>query len=340
MSLLYQQHGRVFRLESGVTPSFPAEFKLTIKTLPISALGGGIGKRMFVRPGTPLTFVFNANIGEMSVETSDPFPPINTEINYKNLRMNFKGEVLYIEGRIKDFHDLSNFLFTIEYFMFPLLNLALPEPIVLSEAVVDFDSGKVSWQYKDGLGGVIVNAPEVLEKEIADLVEDFWFLIGDEKYFRVLASVQYLQLASRLKLAGSNPREFMAEVILNLAKALEVLFGDRDNVRHGLGQLGYSEDEIEAQFMPILLLRAYWGVAHPKIGVLNDSDNKMRSLFLYYMESEKIIKSMLRKLMEKLKEGSFNLSSHSLRFDSTEEMHLNTLIEKLEKDRERRSNED
>ena len=55
--------------------------------------------------------------------------------------------------------------------------------------------------------------------------------------------------------------EFLPEVVLNLAKVLEVLFppgGDgrtRDAVRQNLSQLGFSELEIEADYIPAMALR-------------------------------------------------------------------------------------
>jgi hypothetical protein len=92
----------------------------------------------------------------------------------------------------------------------------------------------------------------------------------------LVAACAYVHAAERLAEAGTGPSEFMPEILLNLVKALEVLFGgSRDRIREGLAALGYSEAEREGVFIPLVLLRHDMDVGHAKLssysrGVLDE----------------------------------------------------------------------
>src|SRR5260221_635501 len=102
-------------------------------------------------------------------------------------------------------------------------------------------------------------------------------LVGDLANRRLLAALHYFHVAVRLNRAGSTSGEFMAEVMLNLAKTMEVLFppsGDgknRDAARRGLRDLGYEDSEIESDFLPAMALRNEVDVAHVDLSLFTSS---------------------------------------------------------------------
>lgn len=72
----------------------------------------------------------------------------------------------------------------------------------------------------------------------------------------------------RLIVAGNSDWEFMAEIILNLCKVLQILFGNkRDDVRKGLSKIDYSEEEREGDIIPIMILRDNLDVGHTLIKI-------------------------------------------------------------------------
>jgi hypothetical protein len=75
-----------------------------------------------------------------------------------------------------------------------------------------------------------------------------------------------MHVAERLATVGNSDVEFAPEIILNLAKILEVLFGNtRDQIRLGLSDLEYDEVEREGLFIPLIILRNELDVGHAKL---------------------------------------------------------------------------
>lgn len=95
--------------------------------------------------------------------------------------------------------------------------------------------------------------------------------VDNPSYSRFVASTRYFHHAIRL-IAPTEvnyvPYNAYAEVLLNLAKSIEILFSapSRDVLRGRLRQLGYSNDQIESQIVPILLVRNEIDVGHPTSG--------------------------------------------------------------------------
>jgi hypothetical protein len=101
--------------------------------------------------------------------------------------------------------------------------------------------------------------------------------IENPSYSRFAASTSYfhhaLRLISPLEV-NYVPYSAHAEVLLNLAKSIEILFSapSRDALRERLRELGYSDSQIESQIVPILLVRNEMDVGHPASGHANTED--------------------------------------------------------------------
>ncbi len=83
---------------------------------------------------------------------------------------------------------------------------------------------------------------------------------------RYLLACIYYQQALRMESPHecTIPALHISELILNLAKCLEMLFGSsRDKVRETCRLLGYTDEEIETQIVPILVIRSNFDIAHP-----------------------------------------------------------------------------
>ena len=114
---------------------------------------------------------------------------------------------------------------------------------------------------------------------------------------RLLAALHYFHVAVRLYRSASTLGEFMAEVILNLSKVLEVLFppgGDgktRDAARVGLRQLGYADAEIERLFLRAMALRNEIDVGHVSLALL--TRRQLSILHGYTEGAERAFREML-----------------------------------------------
>ncbi len=123
---------------------------------------------------------------------------------------------------------------------------------------------------------------------------------------RLKAALHYYHVACRLTAVGETVWEFVPEIVLNYVKILEVLFGDnRENVRMQLEALGYDADKIETSFIPILLLRSHFDIAHARLSSPQKIDVPDVSKFILNVEVQ--IGDLIRKVIQKSKSGEFEL---------------------------------
>ena len=131
-------------------------------------------------------------------------------------------------------------------------------------------------------------------------------LFENLRYARFSAALHYYHVARRLVVAGNGAHEFMAEIILNLNKVLEVLFGPRrDSVREELTKLGYSSEDIEIRFIPLMILRNEFDVGHAFLSVIDREVLKELYSYLEFMEED--FCELLQRLLRRMNDGSYVL---------------------------------
>ncbi|GAI74481.1 unnamed protein product, partial [marine sediment metagenome] len=149
---------------------------------------------------------------------------------------------------------------------------------------------------------------------------------------RLIAALGYFHTACRLIAAGNSPWEFMAEAILNLSKVLEILFvkSDKsmDDVREGLKDLGYSIDDIERDFIPIMVLRSYFDVAHPSISLFDPKE--LQVMYKYLADVEHRFRDLLKGIIDGVCGGTYTvLEDPDLTPDQDKRDKMVELISKL-----------
>lgn len=101
----------------------------------------------------------------------------------------------------------------------------------------------------------------------------------------------------------------MAESILNYCKSIEILFAtsedSRNDIRRELAKLGFSEEEIEGDFVPLLILRSYVDVAHPKVAIFKR--RHLSVLYQFVSQSEETLRELLRLVIAKVADGSYEI---------------------------------
>ncbi len=133
---------------------------------------------------------------------------------------------------------------------------------------------------------------------------------------RLIAGIHYFHMACRLAREGCTPGEFVAEVLLNLAKTLEVLFppsGDgrtRDAVRNGLSYLGLSKEQIERDFIPAISLRNEIDVGHVELALF--TMDQLKTIHAYAERAEFAFRGMLETLLERVEAGEVQVAPYEL----------------------------
>jgi hypothetical protein len=141
--------------------------------------------------------------------------------------------------------------------------------------------------------------------------------VNSPSYPRYVTSCFYYQHALRLLSpheVSFPPYTILSEVMLNLVKCIECLFGggDRDTLRPKLKAAGFSEKQIDSQLLSILVVRSNFDVGHSssgastteQLGVLrrfaSRSVTNVRALLLVVASQIKEDANFLKPLSEKM----------------------------------------
>ena len=129
---------------------------------------------------------------------------------------------------------------------------------------------------------------------------------------RYLLALQYFYTACRLREIGLNPSEFTYEIIINYAKILEVLFrsDSTEAIRVGLAKLGYSSEEIEEDFIPVMIIRSKFNGAHPTTVIITIDESK--AITDYINQCDKIFRDLLTNARDQIVSGAFVLPNNEV----------------------------
>lgn len=133
---------------------------------------------------------------------------------------------------------------------------------------------------------------------------------------RVVAGLHYFHVACRLARQGCTAGEFIAEVVLNLSKSLEVLFPPtvdgktREAARSGLRALGFSEKAIECDFIPAMALRNEIDVGHVELGLF--TMDQLRIIHSFTERAEHSFRELFERLLTRLQTGEADVVPYDL----------------------------
>lgn len=302
--LTYQLRERSFLLEEGGTLDFPNAVHVEFLFCPTEALGKYSGKGRTVLRGSVAKIRYDANTGRSYVESAQLLKPLNVTIKQPIRTIRLRGNRLHVRTYCETANDLVALIETVYYGLPPILNLNFAESPVIKRVKGKVGNTAFCWAHKRQVWSFEVTTQETQEEKVNSAWLTMESLGTHPAQRRVLAALQHFYVACRLSEAGNSPSDFMAEVILNYCKTLEVLFppkGDgktRDAVRIGLAKLGYSKGEIERDFLPAMALRNEIDIGHAKLSLFNRK--QLNILHRYTDEAEVSFRSMLRRLIDKL----------------------------------------
>lgn len=308
--LTYTIRKRVFRLSEGDTLVFPNHVEVRVVLQPLQPFGAAPdGGRTAVR-GVPATVRFDANSGRHTIESKVPPKPLEVVIEDPVRRVELRGNELFIRTRCETLEDVNNLIEAI-YYGFPmLLNVDFADPPIVERVNGKVGDTPFGWELKSWRGHFDITTQELQEKRVVSAWKRFE-IISQPINRRVIAALHYFHVACRLSGVGQSPGEFMAEAILNFSKMLEVLFpatGDEkalDAAREGLKELDFSEDEIEGNFIPAMVLRNHIDVAHVFLSIF--TSKQLQVLHQYTESAESSFRSLLQRLLERIQTGLYEV---------------------------------
>jgi hypothetical protein len=207
-------------------------------------------------------------------------------------------------------------LITGVFFVLPtLLNVSYADPPYIERVDGNVGASGFRWELAEWRFEFRTTNQEHQEERFAKAWERMGMLSAANRR-RLVAGLRYFHAACRLARVGSTAGEFVAEVVLNLAKSLEVLFpptGDgktRDAVRTGLRTLDFSDDEIERDFVPALVLRNEIDVGHVELGLF--TIDQLRTIHAFTERAEKAFGELFERILKGVESGVMEVAPHEL----------------------------
>jgi hypothetical protein len=247
----------------------------------------------------------NLSTGRSEILVDKPlFDPVTASFEIADTRFEIRQDVVTVTARCESQRDLTDLMSTV-YYAFPaILNVFLPDAPYPTHGWGVLGKFRFRWIYEP----TTVTAATIVTSKgnQEDLISSAWRLIAEAASSRrLIGGVHYVHVGCRLLAAGSNRFEFTAEALLNFAKSLQSALGDtRDAVRVELIKLGaFSDEEIEAKYIPALLLRDQFDVAHISFSLL--TSEQLRALHDYTNLVEQALRDLYKTLFDKLESREY-----------------------------------
>lgn len=311
--LTYQVRPRVFRLESGQTLPFPEVGEVCFYFSPLQPFGLEAGGGHTAVQNVAATAGFNANTGAHVIESKQPLVPLEITIEEPGRVVKLAGNVLTISQTFASNQELTELIQSI-YFSCPmLLAVEFADPPIIER--VDGQVGGVTfrWELREWKMQYEITTQEKQEQSAASSWERIGVLSRPGSR-RLLAALHYFHVALRLARRGEIAGEFLPEMILNLSKVLEVLFppsGDgktRDATRAGLRKLGFSEKEIDADYVPAMALRNEIDVGHVDLSLFKV--DQLALIHGYAERAERAFRLLFKRILEATASGLFEIQPY------------------------------
>ena len=313
--LTYQVRPRVFRLESGEGLTFPAQGEICFHFQPPQPFGAAAGGGHTAVRAVAASALFNANSGEHTIESREPLSPLEVTIEEPARTLRLAGTTLSISQQFASRREMEELIEGI-YFVFPaLVNVPFADPPYIERVDGKVGSASFQWEHAGWRMEFRMTTQELQEERFAKAWERMGVL-AERHRRRLAAGLHYFHVACRLARAGSTAGEFIAEVVLNLAKSLEVLFppgGDgrtRDAARVGLRNLDFPEDQIECDFIPAMALRNEIDVGHVELGLFKME--QLKTIHAFTERAEGAFREMLERFLSRVESGQADIAPHEL----------------------------
>ncbi len=313
--LTYQVRPRVFRHKPDQELTFPAMCELRFHFQPSQPFGTQAGGGRTAVKGVAASLLMNANSGQQFIQSKEPLSPLSVTLNEPNRTLCLTGSTLSISERFESLKEMQETIESV-YFVLPsLVNVPFADPPYIERVDGTVGSSSFGWELKEWQLAVQTTTQEHQEQRFARAWERMGILAAPHRR-RLVAGLHYFHVACRLARVGSTAGEFVAEVVLNLAKTLEVLFPPggngrtRDAVRAGLRTLGYLDNEIESDFVPAMALRNEIDVGHVELGLFKM--DQLKAIHAFTERAEGAYRGMFERLLDSVESGSLDIAPHDL----------------------------
>ena len=309
--LTYRLQDREFLLDDGESLAFPNQAVIELKLGPSQVFGMSKQPRRFLVQGEQAREDWNRETGRFLIHPVHPYGPI--EVQHATMistpsDWQLNGDILQLRFQCRDIQHLEEAIKDLNYNLITLLNIGFTDPPFVESIRGWVAETEFRWVHQRGKIQIEVFA-ESGPSQIAIESFDRMKLIAGNANRRLAAALHYFHVACRLLAAGQSQWEFMPECILNLEKSLTILLAksekSRDEVREQLKILGYCDEQIDGDFIPIMILRAKFDVAHPRLAVF--PIDQLQTVYDYLIRSEECMRKLFRRVLDRVADGTYQL---------------------------------
>jgi hypothetical protein len=313
--LTYQIRPRIFRHEPGQELTFPAPCDLCFHFQPTQPFGAEPGGGCTAVRAGAASVLFNANTGQHWIESTKPLSALHVTLDESTRTIRLLGPTLTISGRFESLQAIEEVITAVFFVLPTLLNIPFADPPYIESVDGKVGSSNFRWELAEWRAEFRTTTQQQQEERFARSWERMG-LLAEPRRRRLAAGLHYFHVACRLARTGSTAGEFVAEVVLNLAKSLEVLFpptvagGTRDAARTGLRTLGFSDGQIESDFIPAMALRNEIDVGHVELGLF--TMDQLKTIHAFTERAEGAFREMFERLLNWVGSGKVEIAVHEL----------------------------
>jgi len=327
--LTFQLQSRKFFINNPEELIFPCKCKVDYHFSPRAAFGCSAANSRLVMANRDAVMKYDMPSGKVRSKSNPPLDPIDVIISAPDFKFRLKGTKLNIQFECEDLTQAKGVLETYGIFFPAILNTYFADPPVIKK--INGKLGKIPFIYGHEKTEFVfmLQTQESVEQSVVDSLEVLK-LFSFNRNRRLAAALCYFHTSSRLIVAGNSDWEFMAEAVLCMSKSLQILFGGdkMDDIRKGLREIGYKDDEIEGDYVPILILRNHFDVAHPRLSIFKS--DQLKVLYSYLSRSESNFRKLFHDILELVTKDNFQLpQKNNLQMKTSDQKKFDRLIDTM-----------
>lgn len=216
-------------------------------------------------------FSIDGETGKLTVLETGELPPYRLDGTFNDGSLTIVGNEAVLQANAVDEVHLESLLSWTSILLTQFLTVQIGAFIDIHSVRGTIAGRRVSALYPADSYSILLASvdAELRDERIRRALQAPSF--NNPSYSRFVASTRYFHHALRLIApmeVNYVPYSAHSEVLLNLAKSIEILFSapSRDALRARLRALEYTEEQIETQIIPILVVRNEIDVGHPTSG--------------------------------------------------------------------------
>jgi hypothetical protein len=316
------QH-RHLNADDGVKPSFPSVLTARIRFGPEDAFGLPSSERTTAKRATPARLFWNANDGT-SVWQGDLIDVLHAELQLGTFSAHWAGNALELRMDVNSAEEAEQVVASASQLLPAFLSLKLQVFVWIKEFLVDIAGSHSRLVTSSHEYGITIATTEHNEDAVMQSVRNW--LRQRRESLRAVMAIYYYRHARRLAAMEPDRQSMAAEVILKLAKAVEIIFSsDQDRLRSRAKQWGLDAEFIERWIVPILLIRNELDVAHVASAPLLSTQHQAILDFLARASAH--VHTLLLRVLEMSQSGQVTLDPPSPSMDADKEQLLRKIAE-------------